>query len=120
MNAVGAEYIIEEKARGQLLGTLWYQWSVGSRLDIVSQIVDMERKLASISFPEHGCIYYKTDLDRKGLAAKSLTTELLITESLTSSLDPSILSQFTVGLLIEARLWEGERTKTGLDRGPWK
>ncbi|KAI9839782.1 MAG: Phosphotransferase enzyme [Sclerophora amabilis] len=118
-NAVGAEYIIEEKACGQPLGTLWDQWSIESRLDMVSQIVDLERKLTSISFPKHGCIYYKTDLDGKGLDTEDLTTELVTTDSLTTKLDPSIIKRFTLGPSTDARFWERERAKMCLDRGPW-
>lgn len=49
-NDVGAEYIIEEKASGQPLGDSWDQWPRELQLDMVSQIVDIEKKLASITF----------------------------------------------------------------------
>lgn len=81
-NAVEAEYIIEEKARGETLGSLWNQWSMDSKLDVVSQIVDYQRIVASVSFSKHGCIYYKTDLDRRGI----------VTDSLTNSIDDSLLA----------------------------
>lgn len=64
-NAVGAEYILEEKATGQPLGSLWDKLPLPSRLDIVKQIVDIETKLASIAFPKHGCIYYQSDLESR-------------------------------------------------------
>jgi hypothetical protein len=119
-NPVGAEYIIEEKASGQSLGTLWYQWPIESKLSMVSQVVDLERNLASISFRKHGCIYYKTDLECKALAAESLRPQHLAIESDTTRLDPSALSKFALGPVTDARLWEGERATMALDRGPCK
>ncbi|KAF2463885.1 kinase-like protein [Lindgomyces ingoldianus] len=65
LNPVGAEYIIEEKAEGKPLGSLWYQWQTESQLDLVNQLVDFETKLTSVSFRRHGCIYYKKDLEKK-------------------------------------------------------
>ncbi|KAI9674439.1 MAG: Phosphotransferase enzyme [Caeruleum heppii] len=118
-NAVGAEYIIEEKARGQPLGGLWYQWPIESQLDMVSQVVELEKKLGSISFPKHGCIYYKADLDRRGIAANTLPPELLTTENITKPLDPSTLGKYAIGPLTDAKLWEGERAEMDMDRGPW-
>lgn len=119
-NPVGAEYIIEEEAVGQPLGTSWFQWSKELQLDMVSQIVEVERKLASISFPKHGCIYYKTDLASKGLATESLTKEVLTTESVCTILNPSSISKFAIGPLTIAKHWDGERAKMDLDRGPCK
>lgn len=116
-NAVGAEYIIEEKARGKPLGSLWNQWSMESRLDIVSQIIDFERRLTSVSFPKHGCIYYKADLERRGIATESLTNA---TDNLPLACDRSVLDSFAMGPLTEGRLWEAERAKMVLDRGPCK
>ena len=109
-NAVGAEYIIEEKASGKPLGSVWYQWSRDSQLDMIAKIVDFERKLASISFPRHGCIYYKADLEVRGIAG----------ETLMPLLDHPILQKFTLGPLTEARHWDGARSTMILDRGPCK
>ncbi|KAL2368629.1 hypothetical protein RJZ57_006990, partial [Blastomyces gilchristii] len=61
-NPVGAEYIIEEKASGVRLGSLWNHWSRGPKLKIITQIAQIEDVLTSISFPKHGCIYFKEDL----------------------------------------------------------
>lgn len=66
-NPVCAEYIIEEKAGGQPLGNVWADLTLAAQLDVVDQVVSMESKLASISFPKHGCIYYETDLQSRSL-----------------------------------------------------
>jgi len=62
-NAVGAEYIIEEKADGVPLGTLWNSWSHTARLDMLKEIINIEAKLASLSFAKHRCIYFWEDLE---------------------------------------------------------
>ena len=67
LNSVGAEYIIEEKAMGQPLGRLWNKLSMPAQLGIVNQIVEMEKKLSSVSFQKHGCIYYESDLKSRSL-----------------------------------------------------
>ncbi|KAJ0423313.1 kinase-like domain-containing protein [Aspergillus carlsbadensis] len=52
-NAVGAEYILEEKAEGQPLGLVWSQLSNNSKYTIVKQIVEIEKKLGFVSLPGH-------------------------------------------------------------------
>lgn len=119
-NAVGAEYIIEEKASGQPLGASWFLWTRELQLDMVAQIVEIERKLASISFSKHGCIYYKADLESKGLTAESLTSDLFTSESLSTVSDPLSIREFAFGPLTDAKLWGGGRANMVLDRGPCK
>lgn len=61
LNPVGAEYIIEEKATGYSLGSIWGRMSRFSQFVIIDQVVEIERKLASASFPMQGCLYYTFD-----------------------------------------------------------
>lgn len=117
LNPVGAEYIIEEKAAGKPLGSLWYQWQTESRLDLVTQLVDFETKLTSVSFRKHGCIYYKKDLKKKGISAYDLEAKSLSSGDFTKEL---LTEGFALGPLVEARLWEGDRATMNLDRGPCK
>lgn len=118
-NPVGVEYIIEEKAAGMPLGSLWYQWSKESQLGLITQLVDFETKLASIQFRKHGCIYYKKDLEEKGLLIDNLETVSQSFSCSTKSIS-SLLTKFSLGPLTAARLWEGERETMDLDRGPCK
>ncbi|KAL4907718.1 kinase-like domain-containing protein [Aspergillus multicolor] len=53
-NAVGAEFIIEEKVPGHPLGGLWAQMPTPAQLGIIDQLIDVEKKLASVSFTKHG------------------------------------------------------------------
>lgn len=50
LNSVGAEYIIEEKAVGSPLGWHWHDIPMKSRVDIVNQIVGVERGLCLFTF----------------------------------------------------------------------
>ncbi|CZT12207.1 uncharacterized protein RCO7_10448 [Rhynchosporium graminicola] len=118
-NPVGAEYIIEEKARGKPLGNLWHHWDKESQVSLVTQLVDFETKLASVSFRRHGCIYYRNDLAKKGLTAYDLEAKSLSTDGTPVQLESISTEEFAIGPLTEARLWEGERATMELDRGPW-
>ena len=120
LNPVGAEYIIEEKAGGKPLGSLWHQWQTESQLGLVTQLVEFETKLASISFRSHGCIYYKKDLATKGLPAYDLEAEVLSSDGSTTRLNSVLTEGFAIGPLTEARLWDRERATMTLDRGPCK
>jgi len=114
-NSVGAEYIIEEKAEGVPLGNLWFQWSKESQLSLVTELVNLETKLASVSFNKHGCIYYKTDLENIGVPTMDIDATFLVSGK---TLNCPIISKLAFGPLTQAVLWEGERAKMTLDRGP--
>ncbi|KAL2061038.1 hypothetical protein VTL71DRAFT_9090 [Oculimacula yallundae] len=118
-NPVGAEYIIEEKARGEPLGRLWHHWDTNSQIGLVTQLVDFETKLSSVSFRRHGCIYYRKHLEQKGLPAYDLEAKSLSIDGTLKQLDSVFTEEFAIGPLSEARLWEGERATMSLDRGPW-
>jgi hypothetical protein len=107
---VGAEYILEERAPGVPLGSLWYQWPILDRLDIIEQIVEMERKLASVKFVKSGCIFFQEDAPTD--------------KSSTISLDASVpiplskLERFRLGPLVTSELWQGDRAAMDMNRGP--
>jgi hypothetical protein len=82
----------------------------------VTQLVDLEAKLASVSFQNHGCIYFKADLENKGIFAQSLEA----TFGNSKELDPLLTEKYALGPLAQAVLWEGERAAMALDRGPCK
>jgi hypothetical protein len=107
---MGYEYIIEEKASGKPLGSLWRNWPRKLKLDIITQVVEMEKILASVSFSQHGFIYFKDDLHDRATTNRPLVTDLC--------LSPSLLNQFTLGPLTTAELWKDQRSSIALDRGP--
>ena len=110
-NSVEAEYIIEEKAPGVRLGSLWNRWPRQLKLQLITQVVDIENKLSTITFDKHGCIYFKEDL-------LSLVGEA--EEIHTQSGGPDVLERFSIGPLTTNELWNGTRRDMNLDRGPCK
>lgn len=111
-SSVEAEYILEERASGVRLGSLWHQWPRESKLELIRQITDIENSLSSIEFSTHGCIYFKEDLP---VDTKSDGRVLL-----NSSISRDILDRFAIGPLTTAELWKSGRGDMDLDRGPCK
>ncbi|KAJ5563512.1 hypothetical protein N7535_008676 [Penicillium sp. DV-2018c] len=110
-NLVGAEYIIEEKAPGVRLGSVWKQWPRQLKLQLITQVVDMENKLTTVTFDKHGCVYFKEDL-------RSLVGEA--EDIYTQTVGSGVLDRFAIGPLTTNELWTGTRSDMSLDRGPCK
>ncbi|KAE9378223.1 hypothetical protein N431DRAFT_541752 [Stipitochalara longipes BDJ] len=111
-NPVKAEYILEERAPGVPLGSLWYQWEIHSRLGIIQEIVEMERKLASAKFLKSGCIFFREDAPPDNSSDISLSGSVL-------PLPLSSLDRFKLGPLVSSELWRGDRSALDLNRGPY-
>ncbi|KAI2715303.1 hypothetical protein CBS147332_4957 [Penicillium roqueforti] len=62
-NPVGTEYILLERLEGIPLSDQWFSMDTKTRVKIMRQIVDMERRFISIHFPASGSLYYRRDLD---------------------------------------------------------
>ncbi|EAW07044.1 uncharacterized protein ACLA_087500 [Aspergillus clavatus NRRL 1] len=105
-NPVGCEYVIMEKARGSALGDAWYSLPSASKHKFIKQVVDIEAKLASVSFPEHGCIYYARDLP---ITCHPNPTPLHGDE----------LRKFRIGPVVNPIFWSDGRAEMELSRGPW-
>jgi hypothetical protein len=108
-NPVGAEYIIEEKAPGVRLGSLWHQFPREIKLKKITQVAQIENSLTSVCFPKHGCIYFKEDL----LELTGVAPDLSI-----PSVAPEILNCFSIGPLSIPELCSSGRASMDLDRGP--
>ena len=52
-NPVDAEYIIMEEAKGTQLHEVWERFELRNKLDVIQDIVDIERKLLSVSFSKY-------------------------------------------------------------------
>lgn len=76
---------------------------------MVQQVVEMVKRLTSITFNSHGCIYFMEDLC-------SLAGELVEIQSL----GPGPLERYSMGLLTCLSLWEGAKEDMKLDRRPCK
>lgn len=77
-NAVGAEYIIMEKAAGIQLFKMWPEMDESSRLALIERLTKLESQLASVRFPAFGSLYLR----------QSITDEAM-RKLLDSSIDPS-------------------------------
>jgi hypothetical protein len=110
-NPVGAEYIMEEKAPGQSLRTLWKDRSklpISARFGIIRQIVQIERKLTDTKLKHHGCLYFKDDFPQ----GKPL--------GITNTIPSAAVERFRMGPSVDTNYWEEARANMDLDRGPCK
>ncbi|KAG4438278.1 hypothetical protein IFR05_006260 [Cadophora sp. M221] len=99
-NAVGAEFIIEEKAVGEPLGNLWKSLDtlpMNDRMLIVDKILEIEKKLASMKFAQFGCLYFREDIPN----SNPLQTN--------PPLSSQMLNRFTMGPLVSNEFWSGEK-----------
>lgn len=62
-NAVGTEYILLEKLKGTPLSDQWFSMDTKTRVKLMRQIVDLERRFMSIHFLASGSLYHRRDLD---------------------------------------------------------
>lgn len=58
---IRAEYILEER-----FGSVWNQWPRKSKLQLITQVVDIQNTSTGVTFDMHGCIYLKGDLRALG------------------------------------------------------
>ncbi|KAJ5508002.1 phosphotransferase enzyme family protein [Penicillium freii] len=108
-NLVEAEFIIEEKAPGVRLGSVWNQWPRELKLQLITQVVELENTLTTITFDRQGCIYFKDDLSALIGEAKGIHTH-----------SAGALERYSIGPLTSNELWSGTKRNMDLDRGPWK
>lgn len=62
-NPVGAEYLLLEKLEGEPLSGQWFSMDNKTRVKIMRQIIDLERRFMTILFPASGSLYYRRDLE---------------------------------------------------------
>jgi aminoglycoside phosphotransferase (APT) family kinase protein len=100
-NAVGTEYILLEKLEGTPLSDQWFSMDTKTRVKIMRQIVDVERRFMSIHFPASGSLYYRRDLDG-------------------SQHSIPVSDDIVVGPTAQHEWWYRERASLDIDRGPCK
>jgi hypothetical protein len=106
----------KKRLPASLLENVWANLTMAAQLDVVDQVVDMEKKIASISFPKHGCLYYENDLKSRSLAYEALDSRHGFSESATGQDDQ--LPVFVIGPSVNPKLWEREKAAMDFDRGP--
>jgi hypothetical protein len=80
------------------------------KLEMISQIVEIERQLASIKFVKSGCIYFKGDIPEDMSCDVGPITSV--------PLHSSLLERFKLGPLVSSGLWRGARAGMDMSRGP--
>ena len=93
-----------EKAKGALLGDLWYQLPRPAKNDIIEQIVNLETLLASRPFLAHGCLFY--------------TDNVPAPSDYKFKIAGDTLQEFSLGPVVNAVLWEDERANLDTYKGP--
>ncbi|KAF9249575.1 hypothetical protein DTO006G1_6644 [Penicillium roqueforti] len=99
-NPVRTEYILLERLEGIPLSDQWFSMDTKTRVKIMRQIVNMERRFMSIHFPASGSLYYRRDLD---------SSQHFI----------PISDDIVVGPTVQHEWWYQERASLEVDRGPW-
>lgn len=111
-NPVGAEYIVMEEAVGTQLGELWRNMELTSKVQIVNEVIAVEKKLLSLSFTRYGNIYFA-----QNAFAGCEKAELAGTVS--RSQREEVGARFVVGPVVDRDFWNKERATMNIDRGPW-
>lgn len=101
-NPIESEYIIMEKVKGVPLSQTWFGLSLTTKYKIIMQIVDIEARLCSATFPTHGCLYYTANT----------------TEEKNHTLASNPRERFRIGPVVDPLLWRDERYDMPLSRGP--
>lgn len=101
-NAAKTEYIFMQFMRGKKLSDVWPELEDSDIISILRQLVQLESRMMSISFPAGGSLYYARDLEKvAGRAAIPLEDV-----------------RFCVGPNTRLPMWYGRRTQLDVDRGP--
>lgn len=101
-NAAETEYIFMEFVQGTKLSDVWLDLEEQETISVLRQLVQLESKMMSISFPAGGSLYYAQDLEKlPGNAGIPLEDKC-----------------FCVGPDVRMPLWFGRRSQLDVDRGP--
>lgn len=107
MNPVGAEYTLLEKIEGSPLSDQWFTMDNKTRVKIMRQVIDMEKRFMSIAFPANGSLYYRRDLGVSQLAIP-----------LPGQPEVSAANHIVIGPTAQHEWWYQERASLDVDRGP--
>ncbi|KAF1918728.1 hypothetical protein BDU57DRAFT_511458 [Ampelomyces quisqualis] len=106
-NAAGTEYLFMELVCGKNLGDIWFDLSEKARIDVVTNLVELESRLFTLKFPASGSLYHIDDLP-----ARFNKIDVPIAESARDT-------RFCIGPDTRLALWHGKRLNIQTDRGPY-
>ncbi len=101
-NVAETEFVFMEFVGGIKLSNVWPDFGEKEIIQVLRQIVELESKIMSISFPAGGSLYYAKDLEKLGGRPGI----------------PLADEQFCVGPDVRLPLWFGRRSQLDVDRGP--
>ncbi|PPQ73152.1 hypothetical protein CVT26_014818 [Gymnopilus dilepis] len=106
-NAALTEYIFMEFVKGTKLTDIFMEVKEADLASVLRQIVQLESRMMSISFPAGGSLYYADDL--KKISGRTTGVQLPLTDE-----------QFCVGPDTRLHMWFGRRSQLDVDRGPYE
>ncbi|PYI27434.1 phosphotransferase enzyme family protein [Aspergillus indologenus CBS 114.80] len=113
-NPLRAEYILMEKQAVVVLSDVWDTMKGKQKVQIVDQVVDIERRLAATRFSRFGSLYYKDDLANNS-DADDATSPLYL-----NSTGNGVRSQtFGIGPINHRSFFDFGRGALDIERGPW-
>ncbi|KAL3491047.1 phosphotransferase enzyme family protein [Aspergillus germanicus] len=110
---VGAEYILMEKQTGVVLTDVGDTPKGKQKVQILEQVIEMERLLASTKFSKFGPLYYKDDI---GLSKDSDSSASLYIDSTGTKV---CCETFTIGPNNHRSFFDFGRGELDTYRGPW-
>ncbi|PYH40452.1 phosphotransferase family protein [Aspergillus saccharolyticus JOP 1030-1] len=110
-NSVGSEYIIMEEAPGTKLEDLWDNFSLEEKIEVMKDLVQLEKKMLQAPLNNYGSLYYAGADIRDAVPADT-------SAEISSELKDKIRRRFVIGPIAERHYWSKERAEMALDRGP--
>jgi hypothetical protein len=95
---VGVEYIVMEKASGEELAKCWPTMDILDKVDIVSQLANIQAKISSVDWNYYGSLYYRDEID----GCRNI---------------PDFSERFSIGPITSFDFWERERMFTEKYKG---
>ena len=108
-NAVGAEFIIMQKAPGVQLEHVWPKMELEDRLKVVKEVLRHQKQWASISFNHSGSLYFANDIGKQG------SSDLLYFDEHNTAIKDQ---RFAVGPSTGREYYDAGRASIDYDRGP--
>ncbi|KAJ8508378.1 hypothetical protein ONZ45_g9344 [Pleurotus djamor] len=105
-NSAKTEYIFMEFVKGTKLTDLWMRLKEADLASVLRQLVKLESRIMSITFPAGGSLYNADDLER--VAAKKTAIPMSLRGE-----------HFCIGPDVRLHMWFGRRSQLEVYRGPY-